>query len=607
MSNNYISEETKQTHSLNNQKTVTIPLVFFGRLEERKGLCTFTEAISLLQPELKHQIKIIFVGKIVPLHSAGINHLNSQQYIEQQLGSEVDYDITSNLYSQQAIQYISGLDRPIVCLTSPEENFPNTALEMGQLPVTLVVSDTGGFRETLQLVQRTAGVYWFTPKDADALAAKIAEAIASYPQIPTVADRNALNEVNQNLLAQKIDYIEKAFEQSTSLEPVQSKVTLGIICHNQGKYLIDCLSSIEAQTYQNLEVIVVDDGSRDEDSRERFDHARSLFPEYKFIQLERNRGLGWVKNHLLEISSGDYFLTLNPQVILFNFALEKFLEAAVNSHSAVVTCAQKEIGAVERIVSYPGGTLPSLLQSNVYGGECCLFTRSLLNQFKHNESKDIHTQSWQIIAAALVTGEKIVYYPYPLYEYIVTSEAEINREIHAREQYSLRQYLAQIPPSKWSPRQIYMLLTAVQQLQYLPQQIAQLQGNLQQTTQEVVQLHGHLEQKNQHLNQFQHSVQELQTQLQQAHIQHNNYNNQIQQLERELQKAQAQNNSQLYNQLQEHQTQLSDCQNEETQKLQSQLQQAQERITAMETSKFWKLRKVWFKLKQALGLPTDED
>ena len=606
MSSNDICEETNQTNSLNNQKTTTIPLVFFGRLEERKGLCTFMEAISLLQPELKHQIKIIFIGKIVPLHSAGINHLNSQQYIEQQLGSEVDYEITSNLYSQQAIQYISGLDHPIVCLTSPEENFPNTALEMGQLPVTLVVSDTGGFRETLQLVQRTSGVYWFTPKDADSLAAKLSEAMANYPQTPTVADRNALNEVNENLLAQKIDYIEKAFEQSKSLEPVQFKVTLGIICHNQGKYLVDCLSSIEAQSYQNLEVIVVDDGSLDEDSRERFDHARSLFPEYKFIQLERNKGLGWVRNHLLEISSGDYFLTLNPQVILFNFAIEKFLEAAGNSHSAIVTCAQKEIGMVERIVSYAGGTLPSLLQSNVYGGECCLFARSLLNQFKHNESKDIHTQSWEIIAAALVTGEKIVYYPYPLYEYIVSSETEIDREIHAREQYSLRQYLAQIPPSQWSPRQIYMLLTAVQQLQYFPQQLAQSQWNLQQKTQEVVQLQGFLEQKEQHLNQFQDSVQELHTQLQQAHLQHNNYNNHIQQLQSELQQAHAQNNPQLHSQLQENQTQLSQCKNE-MQQLQTQLQQAQERITAMETSKFWKLRKVWFKFKQTVGLPTDDD
>ena len=39
--------------------------------------------------------------------------------------------------------------------------------------------------------------------------------------------------------------------------------------------------------------------------------------------------------------------------------------------------------------------------------------------------------------------------------------------------------------------------------------------------------------------------------------------------------------------------------------LTAQLQQSQDRIVAMESSKFWKLRTQWFKLKSLLGLPTD--
>ncbi|MGB7274703.1 MAG: class I SAM-dependent methyltransferase [Geitlerinemataceae cyanobacterium] len=40
--------------------------------------------------------------------------------------------------------------------------------------------------------------------------------------------------------------------------------------------------------------------------------------------------------------------------------------------------------------------------------------------------------------------------------------------------------------------------------------------------------------------------------------------------------------------------------------MQQQLQQAKDRVSAMETSKFWKLRTQWFKVKKQLGLPTDE-
>ncbi len=42
------------------------------------------------------------------------------------------------------------------------------------------------------------------------------------------------------------------------------------------------------------------------------------------------------------------------------------------------------------------------------------------------------------------------------------------------------------------------------------------------------------------------------------------------------------------------------------QELNHQLYLAQERITAMESSKFWKIRKKWFKFKKKTGLPTNE-
>ena len=90
--------------------TQKIPIVFFGRLEERKGLCTFIEAIKLLDSELRSKIQIAFLGKVVPLYSAELSHLDSQQYIERELGTQVAHEIISNLYSAQAIQYVKELN-----------------------------------------------------------------------------------------------------------------------------------------------------------------------------------------------------------------------------------------------------------------------------------------------------------------------------------------------------------------------------------------------------------------------------------------------------------------------------------------------------------------
>jgi peptidoglycan hydrolase CwlO-like protein len=57
--------------------------------------------------------------------------------------------------------------------------------------------------------------------------------------------------------------------------------------------------------------------------------------------------------------------------------------------------------------------------------------------------------------------------------------------------------------------------------------------------------------------------------------------------------------------LQDTQAQLQ-CSQTHLQDTQAQLQCSRERIKAMESSKFWKLRKAWFKLKQLLGLKGDE-
>lgn len=200
-----------------------IPLVFFGRLEERKGLFTFLEAIELLESNVVEKIHIIFVGKNVELQAEGLQGLDSQQYIKQKLGSNCRYSIVTDLFSQEAIQLVSllrcAMATPaagIICLTSSQENFPHTALEMGQLPVSLIVSDTGGFRETLNLIGRTGGVRWFIPGDVRSLGQAMIQAISASPEQFGVPTREFLHFVNQGLLNQRFEYMKQAFCQAAT-------------------------------------------------------------------------------------------------------------------------------------------------------------------------------------------------------------------------------------------------------------------------------------------------------------------------------------------------------------------------------------------------------
>ncbi|MEG4805122.1 MULTISPECIES: hypothetical protein [unclassified Microcoleus] len=68
-----------------------IPLIFFGRLEERKGLCTFVEALQLLNPDIAEKIYILFLGKIIKLESTVLQGVDSQQYIDGALKGKFCY------------------------------------------------------------------------------------------------------------------------------------------------------------------------------------------------------------------------------------------------------------------------------------------------------------------------------------------------------------------------------------------------------------------------------------------------------------------------------------------------------------------------------------
>ncbi len=548
----------------------TVNLIFFGRLEERKGLRTFVEAIKQLDPITLKKIHITFLGKVVSLFSAELKELNSEQYIQREFEKRVSYDIISNFFSKQANEYIKSLDHPIICLTSPQENFPNTALEMGQIPAVLVVSDTGGFRETLQLVRRTSGLYWFRPKDSLSLAEAIEEAIGNHPEEVSVVSRDTLEKVNSDLLDQKLDHIEKAFTKiSNKQRNFRPKITICLnYYNNQVGNLIDCLSRIESQSYENIEVIVIDDGSKNEYSKEIFDQAVELFYDYKFLRLDKHIGLGSTFNHAFALSSGDYFIFLQPNVLLLPFAIEKFAEAAINSGAEIVTCSRKQIGSdsTEKIVSFSGGAVPLLFKSISYEGVCSLFTRSLLETFRHCESIDISNPTWEIIVAATATGRNIVYFPYPLYEYRTEDIDFFDARPNLKEQYSVRQYLSKIAPADWSSRQIYLLLTAVQQLQnqlhnipspgevdWLKTRVHSLESELQKLTDEL------------------------------SNLQNPTKVSEAEELER-----------------------LANSLENQVRAMEVQVDQARSRVRAMETSKFWKLRRVWFKVKRRIGLPDNE-
>ena len=101
-------------------------------------------------------------------------------------------------------------------------------------------------------------------------------------------------------------------------------VSVIIPCYNQGLYIEETLNSVFSQTYDNIEIIVINDGS---DDLLTTDKLIKLSPDsrIKLLHIE-NRGVSAARNFAINISLGDYIFPLDADDLI----LETYLEKAVS-------------------------------------------------------------------------------------------------------------------------------------------------------------------------------------------------------------------------------------------------------------------------------------
>ena len=79
-------------------------------------------------------------------------------------------------------------------------------------------------------------------------------------------------------------------------------ITVYITNYNYGNYIDQCVQSILAQTYKDIEVIIIDDGSNDnsKENLEKYEKNKKI----KIIY-QKNKGLNITNNIAIKVSTGD--------------------------------------------------------------------------------------------------------------------------------------------------------------------------------------------------------------------------------------------------------------------------------------------------------------
>ncbi len=114
------------------------------------------------------------------------------------------------------------------------------------------------------------------------------------------------------------------------------KVSVIVPVYNCADYLRDTLNSIAGQTYRNLEVLLVDDGSTDGSGRICDEYARSnaIFRVFHTV----NGGVAKARNYALNRMTGSYVVFIDADDLVKPEYIEKLVQTAQASGMKMVLC-----------------------------------------------------------------------------------------------------------------------------------------------------------------------------------------------------------------------------------------------------------------------------
>jgi len=127
------------------------------------------------------------------------------------------------------------------------------------------------------------------------------------------------------------------------------KVSIIVLAYNNHKYLKQTLDSIEKQTYQDWEVIIINDGSTD--ATPEILHAYETKPKFR-VYHQSNRGIPASMNRALNLVQGKYICKLDSDDYWEPSLLETLVPVMDNSSSdtGIVYCDSQRIDSEGKVL-----------------------------------------------------------------------------------------------------------------------------------------------------------------------------------------------------------------------------------------------------------------
>lgn len=193
---------------------------------------------------------------------------------------------------------------------------------------------------------------------------------------------------------------------------MNKKISVIVAVYNTEKYVEKCLNALLNQTYQNLEIIVVEDGSTDNSKEVLKKYADNK--KIKIIYNKKNSGLSYSRNVGLENATGDYIGYIDSDDYVDLDYYEKLMHAIIDNKADIAICDMKVVDeetnteTVSRCCNSDEFTVYNVVDNGLAASACNkLFKKELISKYKFAEGKV--NEDIAVVIPTLVNAKKIAY------------------------------------------------------------------------------------------------------------------------------------------------------------------------------------------------------
>ena len=424
-------------------------LVFFGRLETRKGIELFCDALDRIvsEPALRNT-RITFLGK-----PATVNHHDSRAYIQKRATKwPWQWNIISDLDQPGAMRYLKQPGR-LAVIPSLMENSPYTVLECLGSSIPFLASRVGGIPELIDDEDVAQATFVPSPNELAQLLVRTFQAgvRAWKPSVEATANEKAWVAWHSNCQTAN----------AASQDTPKSELPLVTVCvahFNRPQFLQQALASLEAQDYPNLEVIIVDDGSTKPEAIKYLEEIEPKLQQRQWrIIRQQNKYLSAARNTGARNARGEYLMFMDDDNYARPEEVSTFVKVARNTGADVVTACmeyfegnqppQLKGKAVTRWVPL-GPALAAGYFRNVFGDANCMVRKSAFERLGgFTEIHGVTHEDWEFLAKAVLKGCRLEMIPESLFFYRYTPDSMIRSTSKYRNHLRhIRPFLDSVPP-----------------------------------------------------------------------------------------------------------------------------------------------------------------